>query len=162
MQKIISSFFLIIFSFSTFLRAETSVVNEVLFSVAGKSATTRDRLLYETLIQEVFEKKQLSKFSKKKSDDFLLSRLSSREALVFDILGDKKKMTDSMRKKMSHFSAVEIENEMALISKALSIVELKENQLAQENQLTPEARFDAWLEVLKRKYQVKLKSNEMK
>ncbi|MEQ1721867.1 MAG: hypothetical protein ABL930_01735 [Pseudobdellovibrio sp.] len=92
----------------------------------------------------------------------MLSRLSSSEALVFDIQGDQKKITDSERKKMSDFSADEIENEMAVISKALSIIELKENQLAKENQLTPQERFETWYEVLKRKYQVKIKSNEMK
>ncbi len=162
MSKFFIATFLLFFSFSAILSAEGSLVNEVLFSLAAKSSTARDRLLYETLIQEVFEKKQLSKYSKKKSDDFLLSRLSSREAEAFDIRPDKKIISDSARKKMNEFSAAEIENELSLISKALSIIELKENQLAKENQLTPQERFDTWYEVLKRKYQVKIKSHEMK
>jgi hypothetical protein len=162
MPKIFIAVFSFVFSFSAFLSAEGFLVNEVLFSVAAKSATARDRLLYETIIQEVFEKKQLSRFSKKKSDDFLLSRLCSREAEVFDISPDKKIVSDSARKKMNDFSTTEIENEISLISKALSIIELKENQIVKENQLTPQERFDTWYEVLKRKYQVKIKSNEMK
>lgn len=124
--------------------------------MVSQSWTSRDRYLYETLLKEVYNKERVSKFSLKIKEDFLLSRLSAREADAFDLKPDQNKLSDSIKKKLNEYSTLEIESEINLISKALTIVELKENQLKQQE------RFDAWFELLKRKYLVKIKSNQLK
>lgn len=155
MLKICLRLFFLISFVGSLSAAQSVIVNEVLFSVAGHSWTARDRQLYEALLKEAYGKEGLTKFSVKRKEDFLLSRLSAREADAFDLQPEKNKLIDAIKKKTNQFSATEIENELTLISKALTIVELKENQLKQQE------RFDTWFELLKRKYQVKIKSNEL-
>lgn len=77
--------FILIFLCGPLVAAQSNLVNEVLFSVAGQSWTSRDRQLYEVLLQEVYTQDKISKFSVKKKEDFLLSRLSAREADAFDL-----------------------------------------------------------------------------
>ena len=132
------------------------VVNEVLFSVSGEAATARDQQIYQSVLSEVFHKQHLSQFSQKPVSDFLLSRLSFKEASVFDLTSEKTKISESVKKKWAEYSLTEIEREANIISKALLLIELKENQLKQQE------RFDIWFEVLKRKYQVKFKSTDVK
>ncbi|MBY0555244.1 hypothetical protein K2P97_11990 [bacterium] len=156
MLKVAFKIFFLISFVGSLSGAQSTVLNEVLFSVGGVSWTARDRQLYETVIREVYTRDKISKFSLKTKEDFLISRLSAREAEAFDLQPEKNKTADAVKKKFNEFSAAEIESEVNQISKALTIVELKENQLKQQD------RFDAWVELLKRKYQVKIKSNELK
>lgn len=135
---------------------KVQVVNEILFSVAGEPSTSRDMQLYKAVLNEIFQKNKISKFTKKFSDDFLLSRLSYKEAVVFELTGTKMKESDAARRKMADFSKAEIDREIDVVSKALELIEIKENQVKLQ------ARFDTWFELLKRKYQLKLKSPEIK
>jgi hypothetical protein len=150
--------FLIAFLFVLTALAQTApnVLNEVLFSVAGEASTVRDQQIYQAVLDEVFHKPHLSRFSQKPATDFLLSRLSFREASTFDLTSDKIKISENSKKKLSEFSSAEIEREANIVSRALLLIELKENQLKQQE------RFDTWFEVLKRKYQVKYKVTEIK
>lgn len=132
------------------------VMNEVLFSVSGTAATSFDRQTYTGVLNEVFQKKSLSTFSRDPASDFLLSRLADREARIFDLPGEKPKISESARKKLSDLSAEEIDNEAGLIARALALVEIKEAQLKQQE------RFDTWFELLKRKYQLKIKTTDSK
>lgn len=128
------------------------VVNEVLFSVANESSTTHDRLIYQRVLSEVFKKNKISQLIKKASDDFLLSRLSYKEAKAFDMQGVEVKLSQASRKKLSEFSDLEINHEIEVISKAMAIVEIKETQLKQKE------RFETWFDLLRHKYLLKIKS----
>lgn len=136
--------------------AKDTVVNEILFSIVNEPSTSRDMQIYQSVLNEIFQKNKISQFTKKLSDDFLLSRLSYKEAKVFELTGTKVKVSESSRKKLSEFSPAEIDREIDTISKAMELIEIKESQVKQQ------ARFDAWFELLKRKYQLKLKSSEVK
>lgn len=129
-----------------------SLVNEILFSMAGESYTRRDQQLYKILLAEVFQKKQIGKFLQKEEFDFMLSRLALKEADAFGLKVTPVKLPESVRKKLSDYTPAEIDRELRAISKALAYIALKESQLQQ-----PE-RFNTWFELLKRKYQIKLKS----
>lgn len=133
-----------------------AVVNEILFSIANEPSTSRDMQTYQKMLNEVFQKNKISQFTKKLSEDFLLSRLSYKEAKVFELTGFKTKISEASREKLSEFSQIEIDREIEIISKAMELIEIKESQLKQQ------ARFDTWFELLKRKYQLKLKSSEVK
>lgn len=137
--------------------AETgSLVNEILFSVAGESFTARDQQIYELVLKEVFQKEKLSEFTTKKSDDFLLSRLCFVEAKTFDLKGVDVAVTANTKKKLSDFSDTEISHEVEVVAKSLALIDIKEAQIKQK------ARFISWLELIKRKYQVKIKSVDLK
>ncbi len=116
--------------------AQTAPVNEVLFAITLEASTARDLQLYQAVLTEVFQKKTLSRYSKSAAQDFLLSRLAYREAMVFELTGEKNKITDAARKKMSEYTAEGIEKEAALIAKAQALIEVKEAQLKQRE------RFD--------------------
>lgn len=124
--------------------------------MAGQSVTARDQQVYQDVLSVVFQKETISKFSQKNLLDFILAHVSAKEAEVFDLQADKIKLSDAQKKKLSEYTTDEINREIQLISKASSIIELKENQLKQQD------RFDTWAEILKRKYQVKLKVTEVK
>lgn len=136
--------------------SKDSVIIEVLFSIGSESYTSRDLLIYKTVLSEVFQKNRISQFAKKTPEDFLLSRLSYKEAKVFELTNEKLKVSEAARKKMNEFSLDEIDRENEIISVALALIEIKEVQVKSQ------ARFDTWFELLKRKYQIKLKSSEAK
>lgn len=133
-----------------------AVVNEVLFSVGSVSSTARDMLIYKSVLAELYQKTRISQYTKKPFDDFLLSRLSFSEASAFELKSEKSKISDVARKKLSDFSLEEIVRENDNIAVAIALIDIKEGQLKSQ------ARFDTWFELLKRKYQFKLKSAEIK
>lgn len=133
-----------------------AVINEVLFSVGTKSFTSRDHLVYKSVLNEVFQKTRISQFTKRPVDDFLLSRLSYNEAIAFELAPEKPKLRDQVRKKLSEFSLGEIEREREIIAAALALIDIKEAQVKNQG------RFNTWFDLLKRKYQLKLKSPEAK
>ena len=133
-----------------------AVVNEVLFSIGSVSSTARDMRLYKLVLAELYQKTKISQYSKKPFDDFLLSRLSFSEASAFELKSEKSKISDAARKKLSDFSLDEIVRENDSIAVAIALIDIKEGQLRSQT------RFDTWFELLKRKYQFKLKSAEIK
>lgn len=159
---------LFVINFSIFLNAQNNsenkaetIVNEILFSAAGESLTLRDEQIYRGVLAEIFQKNKISQFTKKTSDDFMLSRLSYKEALVFglqgaEIKGIEAKINEAMKKKLIEYSRVKINREVLVIAKALALIEIKEAQLKEKD------RFYTWFEIIKRKYQVKLKSRSVK
>ena len=74
-----------IFLFLIFSAFAQSEFNKILFSIGSNSWTLRDRQVYQAVLGEVFQKKMLSAFSKDPENDFLLSRLSFKEAAVFEL-----------------------------------------------------------------------------
>lgn len=142
-----------IVSFHVLLQAET-IMNEVLFSIANESSTSRDRLVYQRVLNEVFKKDTISQFTPKTADDFLLSRLSYKEAKAFDMHGNEMKINENSKKKLSEFTPSEVERELEVISTALALIEIKEAQLKGKE------RFNTWFELIKHKYQLKIKSSE--
>ena len=127
----------------------------MLFRVADQSFTLRDKQIYETVLAEVFKKKQITDYSKTDFNDFLVSRLSLKEADLFQISFDKKTVSEDDRKKIG-FSKEEIEREVLAISKAQALIDIKETQHRDAS------RFNSWFELIKRKYVVRVKANEIK
>lgn len=145
-------FLVVVLFLGGFVSAQKSDLNRVLFAVGASSWTTRDREAYEAVLSEFFKKKSLSQFSKSADSDFLLSRLAFREASVFELTPDQRRKAGEVdRKKLSAFSAAEIDREMDYILKAAVMVEIKESQHKESG------RFNSWYELLKRKYQVRMK-----
>lgn len=99
---------------------------------------------------------RLSQFTENDDEDFLLSRLSAREAILFEVAPTKIKLSEQQRQSLTGFSNQEIEAELKEIALAAGLVELKESQLQQR------LRFKTWFDLLKRKYQVKIKSFDFK
>lgn len=138
------------------IAAESAEINKVLFSVGNQSWTMRDMEIYRGVLNSVFKKKSLSQYSKDEFNDFLVSRVSLKEADVFQISYDKQSLTEQERKKLSSFTREEIEKEVTAIAKAEALIEIKENQHKDIG------RFNTWLELMKRKYVVRIKSGENK
>ena len=151
--SVVLVFYIVSLGFS-FLGYAEEILNEVLFSIANESSTNRDRLLYQRVLIEVFKKNKMSQFSEKISDDFLLSRLAYKEAKAFEINGEDIKVSEATQKKMSEFSKIDIEREVGIISTALALIQTKEIQLKVKD------RFKTWFELIKHKYQFKMKSSE--
>lgn len=127
----------------------------MLFRVADQSFTLRDKQIYENVLVEVFKKKQISNYSKTDFNDFLVSRLSLKEAEVFQLNFDKKLFSEADRKKIG-FTKEEVEREVLAISKAQALIDIKENQHRDAT------RFNSWFELMKRKYVVRIKTTEIK
>lgn len=158
-KYLIPIFFTLVFLVSGFSLAQApkeTVVNEVLFSIGSVSYTGRDMLIYKSVLSELYQKNRISQYTKKPFDDFLLSRLSFSEASAFELKSEKSKISDAARKKLSEFSSDEIVRENENIAVAIALIDIKESQLRSQ------ARFDTWYDLLKRKYQFKLKSSEIK
>jgi len=148
---------LLIFSFFTFFaHAERTELNKVLFSAGDQSWTSRDMDLYQSVLSDIYKKKKLSEFSKNEFNDFIISRVSLKEADVFQISYDKKSLTEAERKKLGTFTKDELDKEVTAIAKAQALIEIKENQHKDA------ARFNTWYELMKRKYVVRIKAGENK
>lgn len=130
------------------------VVNQVLFYESKQSWTARDLDLFEKIKKEVLHKDRIGQFVESKDEDFILSRLGAREAMLFEVSPQKIKLSDAQRAALRGFSQKEIDNELSQIGLAISLIDLKESQLKQK------LRFKTWLDLLKRKYQVRIKSAE--
>ena len=98
------------------------------------------------------QKNRISTFTENADEDFLLSRLSAREGVLFEVTPLKLKLTDAQRSTFANYSAKEIDAELSQMGLATALVELKETQLKQK------IRFKTWFDLLKRKYQYKTKS----
>lgn len=132
--------------------ASPAVFNRVLFSEGTKSWTLRDLSLYQKLIKAISGKDHLIAYSENSVDDFLLSRILHREALLFEI--DPLKTDFSVQRfEFADFSKNEIAAETGMILYALALLEFKKNQVTQKE------RFVAWMDVLKKKYAVKMKNH---
>jgi hypothetical protein len=142
--------------FTAVSHAERTELNKVLFSAGDQSWTLRDMEIYQSVLGEVFKRKKLSDFSKNEFNDFLLSRISVKEADIFQISFDKKTLTEPERKKLPQFTKAELEKEVTAIAKADALIEIKENQHKDS------ARFNTWFELMKRKYVVRIKAGENK
>lgn len=144
---------------SPLARAQTTEAkaefNKILFSIAGQSWSLRDQQIYQAVLGEVFKKKTISPYSSGDSDDFAVSRLTEKESSLFDLTYDAVKVTEAQKKRLSSFTSAEIDKEVASISKAIAIIEIKESK----NQ--DQARFKTWIELLKRKYQFRAKSADI-
>ncbi len=133
----------------------TSALNEVIFSEADQSWTARDLQLYEKLVNQVLRRKTLSPWSENITQDFLLSRLVHREAILFGVSPEKDSLTQLDRKALAAFSKNEIEVELLRINYINMFINLKENQLKQKE------RFITWFSHLRRKYQARMKVSEV-
>ena len=133
-----------------------TTLNQVLFYESKQSWTSRDQELFNKLKKEVVQKERLSAFTETSDEDFLLSRLSAREALLFEVTPFKFKITEAERNALAGYSRPEIDEELNHLGLAVALVELKESQLKQK------LRFKTWLDLLKRKYQFKIKSADFK
>lgn len=127
------------------------VVNEVLFSLTGESFTSRDLRIFGAVLKEIFHRDRLGEFSADAFQDFILSRLAYREAQVFELKVDARAISEAEHRRLAAFSAAEVAREADIIAKSLNWIELKENQVKQRE------RFNIWLDVLKRKYQLRIK-----
>lgn len=134
--------------------AQTSAtVNEVVFSITGESYTSHDMALYRQTLNTVFGKTRISEFSETDLQDFILSRLADKEAQGFSFKPEKNyTVSEAARKKMSAYNEDSFNAEVEIVARSLQWIELKKNQLEQRE------RFNVWLDVLKRKYQLRLKS----
>lgn len=145
-----------IFSVSAAPTSTPVVINQVLFYESKQSWTERDHELFEKIKKLALEKSRLSQYTENNDEEFLLSRLATREALVFELTPSKLWLSESQRQSLSGFSAKEIENELKQMALAVALIDMKESQLKQK------LRFKTWFDLLKRKYQVKIKSAEFK
>ncbi|MBC7741293.1 MAG: hypothetical protein H7061_03790 [Bdellovibrionaceae bacterium] len=133
----------------------TVILNKILFSESEQSWTLRDLEIYQKTLAVATDKKKISDWSENSSEDFLLSRLCFREAKLFEVTPEKIKISEADRKKMGEYSPKEFEEELNRVAFALMFIELKSNQIKQKE------RFKPWVDHLKRKYQVKYKTNEI-
>lgn len=132
------------------------VINQVLFFESSQSWTSRDFELFEKVKKEVLQKSRISQFTESENEDFLLSRLSAREALLFEVIPAKFRLSEAQKKSFSDYSTKEIDEELSQLGLATSLIDIKEDQLKQK------IRFKTWLDLLKRKYQVRVKSLDFK
>lgn len=109
--------------------------------------------LYRQTLNTVFGKTRISEFSETDLQDFILSRLADKEAQGFSFKPEKNyTVSEAARKKMSAYNEDSFNAEVEIVARSLQWIELKKNQLEQRE------RFNVWLDVLKRKYQLRLKS----
>lgn len=134
----------------------TETVNEVIFSITGESYTSRDLALFKSVLNSVFSKERISSFSETDFQDFALSRLADKEAQGFSFKAEKTQISESARKKMTAFTDTEIKNEVEVVARSVQWIELKKNQFEQRE------RFNVWFDVLKRKYQYRVKSQSVR
>lgn len=130
------------------------VLNQVLFAEGTQSWTTRDLNLYKKVLAAYMKHDRISDFSDSVAEDFLVSRLLKSEALVFDIHPQDQFVFNAIKLSPGEYSKKEIEAELKGLSYAVALLNLREKQMTQK------ARFKAWIDVLKRKYQVKIKSDD--
>lgn len=129
-------------------------INTVLFSEGNQSWTARDFTLYKKLVRQLTRQDKLTLLSDSLEYDFLISRLLKREALLFEIKPKSFEIPVGPHPELNEFSKAELNEETEIIELSSALLDLKEKQMSQK------ARFKAWVDVLKRKYNVKIKSNE--
>lgn len=132
--------------------AQKEIFNQVLFTEGNQSWTLRDFNLYKKLVSTYLKHDKISEYSDSIVEDFLISRLLKREALLFEIKPSSIIPTNAVALSSNEFTKKEIEQESKDLAYAVALLNLKEKQMGQK------PRFKAWIDVLKRKYQVKIKS----
>lgn len=143
-------FFSFVFSFSW----GNQIVNQILFSEGGTSWTSRDQVLYKKILSAALKQEKLTEYSENEMDDFLISRLVKREGSAFEIKPSSEWLSPNLKNlNLGDYSKKEIEDEVKSVAYAMTFLNLREKQITQK------ARFKAWIDVLKRKYQVKMKVN---
>lgn len=143
---------LLVYFMGAFSFAENeTVVNQVIFSDTQQSWTSRDRALFNKVMDTLVQRR-LSQYTENLEEDFLLSRLSYYEAILFEITPTKIKISELAKKKFSEYTHAELQSELEKVESALALIDLKEAQFKQK------LRFKTWFDLLKRKYQVKIKS----
>ncbi|MBC7464762.1 MAG: hypothetical protein H7256_02115 [Bdellovibrio sp.] len=130
------------------------VFNQILFAEGFQSWTKRDLTLYKKVLAAYMKLDKISDFSDSVDEDFLVSRLLKSEALVFDIHPQDQFVFNPSKLPAGEYTKKEIEDELKGLSYAVALLNLREKQMTQK------ARFKAWIDVLKRKYQVKIKSDD--
>lgn len=156
MSLFIKSIFVVLFCLNVKAAESGQILNQVLFYESSQSWTSRDMELFEKLKKDILQKNKLSQFAENANEDFLLSRLSAREALLFEVAPVQYKISEQQKKSLSEFSSIEVDEEIKKMGLAVTLIDLKEDQLKQK------LRFKTWFDLLKRKYQVKIKSNDFK
>ncbi len=131
-----------------------TALNAVLFSEGEQSWTQRDFNLYKKILNHVPKKEESSTLSDSLAENFLISRLLSREAELFEIQPEKLELSPGFKTESADYSKTEINEELKVIALSRALMDLKEKQMSQK------IRFKAWIEVLKRKYAVKIKVND--
>lgn len=135
------------------------VVNQIICSDQSTSWTLRDLELFakiKNLMSSngngVFKlvNFELKNNEFKPVDEFLLIRLAAKEAQLFEITPLKLAAIDTSIL-LRDFSKEEVQAELSSLSLALAMIRFKELQLKEAS------RFITWFEILKRKYQVKMK-----
>lgn len=129
-------------------------MNAVLFSEGEQSWTQRDFNLYKKILNHIPKKGESVGASESLPDDFLISRLLSREALLFEIHPEKLELSSGFKTDAADYSKVEINEELKVIALSRALLDFKEKQMSQK------IRYKAWIEVLKRKYAVRIKASE--
>ena len=142
-------YFLVLITLSA--RAERVEINRVLFNAGGNSWTKRDYQIFEFVLNNAYKRKKISNFSSDELNDFILSRMAAREGETFAISFEKQNLPEALRKKTA-FSQEEIDREIEAVGRAVAFVEIKESYHQDAK------RFNAWFEVMRRKFQVKIKS----
>jgi len=137
----------------TSAQPKQEILNQILFSETNQSWTSRDMLLYKKVLNAYLKQEKLTEFSDSFTEDFLISRLLKQEALVFEIKPHELVYNPS-KLAPGEYSKKEIETELKALEYAVALLRLKQQQLTQK------ARFKAWIDVLRRKYQVKMKIDE--
>jgi hypothetical protein len=136
------------------------VVNHIICSDQSTSWTSRDLELF-TKIKNLMSSNangvfKLVNFELKNNefkplDEFLLIRLAAKEAQLFEITPVKLSAIDTSIL-LRDFAKEEVQAELSSLGLALAMIRFKELQLKEAS------RFITWFEILKRKYQVKMKS----
>lgn len=127
-------------------------LNEILIADSLESWSKRDFELFKKLKIQIYKKSFLSQFSENEIEDFVLSRLSFHENVLFELSYEPILLTEGQKKSLStEYTDEEIQKELSRIGQALVMIELKESQLKQK------VRFKTWFDLLKRKYQLKYK-----
>lgn len=127
-------------------------LNEILIADSLESWSKRDFELFKKLKNQIYKKSFLSQFSESEIEDFVLSRLSFHENVLFELSYEPILLTEAQKKSFSgEYTDEEIQKELNRIGQALVMIELKESQLKQK------VRFKTWFDLLKRKYQLKYK-----
>ncbi len=142
---------------STAVEPSPSIVtlNSILFSEGNQSWTTRDFNIYKKLVHHLTRQEKLCLQVDSIAYDFMVSRLLKREALLFEIKPKKFEFAVAGHPDLAEYSKSEITDEIETIELVSALLDLKEKQMNQK-----EARFKAWVDVLKRKYSVRIKANE--
>ncbi len=138
----------------------TKSVIDILFDLNGEAVTSKDLKDFES-IQQIGKKNCYSPFLLKFKNiegQFLLIKLASQEALELEIEADKSDLSRYIEDLRGHQTLALHSDKLVSVIKsycqASQLLKIKEKNLQNDEAL------NAWLNVLKRKFSVSIKSNE--